>query len=68
MEENSKKILLAPHEWQEIRLQLPNATLIRENGIRINPLNTQGVAYISKDGFELIPEAEIKQKMDGLKK
>ena len=26
------------------------------------------VAYISKDGFELIPGAEIKQKMDALKK
>ena len=50
-ENNSKKILLAPMEWQEIRVQLSDAVLIRKNGLRLAPLNTGGVVHISKIRF-----------------
>ena len=46
-EEKSQKILLAPAEWQEITIPLPDSTLIRSKGLRLKPLNIRGIVHIS---------------------
>ena len=46
-EQNSRKFLLAPGEWQTLRLDIPNPEALRRQAMRIDPLNTRGMAYIS---------------------
>ncbi len=47
IEEKSKKILLAPVEWQEITVSVPDPILVKDKGLRLNPLNTRGIVHIS---------------------
>jgi glycosyltransferase involved in cell wall biosynthesis len=46
-EENSKKVLLAPNEWQKISVSIPAPELLRQKPLRFDPLNTSGVIKIS---------------------
>ncbi|MFP4573996.1 MAG: hypothetical protein ACLFNW_13595 [Desulfobacterales bacterium] len=54
-EENAKKILLAPGEWQQIRADIPHPEALRKTGLRLCPLNTRGLVTIS--GVKLINAA-----------
>jgi len=47
IEKRSKKILLAPTEWQEISVPIHSTLLFRLNGLKIKPLNTKGIVHIS---------------------
>ncbi|MFH1963914.1 MAG: hypothetical protein ABIJ42_00065, partial [Acidobacteriota bacterium] len=46
-EEKSRKILLAPFEWQELTVPLPDPILIKNKGLRLDPLNSNGIVHIS---------------------
>ena len=43
----SHKILLAPGEWQEISIDILQPEILRTKRLRLDPLNTYGVAVIS---------------------
>jgi len=44
--ENTKKILLAPEEWQKISMEINNPDVLRQNRLRFDPLNTRGMIRI----------------------
>ena len=46
-EERSQKILLAPEEWQQVLVDISDPLALRTKGLRLDPLNTRGVAIIS---------------------
>ncbi|MBC2695556.1 MAG: hypothetical protein HF982_09850 [Desulfobacteraceae bacterium] len=46
-EEKSKKILLAPVEWQKITVMMPDPILVKNKGLCLKPLNTRGIVHIS---------------------
>lgn len=46
-EEDSKKILLAPGEWQQLKVDIPNPETLQKNRLRLDPLNTRGLASLS---------------------
>jgi len=43
----SSKILLAPGEWQQLTVDIPQPELLRENSLRLDPSNTKGMIRIS---------------------
>ncbi len=45
--ERSHRLLLAPEEWQEVLLDIPRPEDLRKHRLRIDPLNTRGMASIS---------------------
>ena len=51
-EQNSRKFLLAPGEWQTLSLDIPNPEILRRNRLRLDPLNTRGMVFIS--GVKLV--------------
>ena len=46
-EENSRKILLAPEEWQRLSIDIPSPEKLRQQSLRLDPLNTSGIVSIS---------------------
>ncbi len=46
-EQSSTKILLAPGEWQQLTLDIPQPELLRKHRLRLDPLNTKGMVRIS---------------------
>jgi hypothetical protein len=44
--ENAKKILLAPEEWQKISVDINDPDPLRQNRIRLDPLNSRGIIRI----------------------
>jgi hypothetical protein len=50
-EENSKTFVLTPDQWQEITCDIPAPALISTKGLRLDPLNTNGVINISSIKF-----------------
>jgi len=46
-EEQSKKFLLPPDEWQEIKMDIPRPEALHTNSLRLDPLNTRGMAVIA---------------------
>ena len=56
VEEDSKKILLAPVEWQKISVAMPAPERLRQQQLRFDPLNTRGLIKIS--AIRLIDEID----------
>ncbi|GEM_PF-1598324 len=54
-ERESAKILLAPGEWQEVSLEVSRPEVLRTFRLRMDPLNTRGMALIS--GVKLVNAA-----------
>jgi hypothetical protein len=54
-EKESRKILLAPGEWQKISLEVPRPEVLRAHRLRVDPLNTRGMVNIS--GVKLVNPA-----------
>jgi hypothetical protein len=54
-ERESRKILLAPGEWQKISLEVPRPEVLRAHRLRVDPLNTRGMVNIS--GVKLVNPA-----------
>lgn len=46
-EDRSRKVLLAPGEWQQLLIDVHQPEYLRENGLRLDPLNTKGMVRIS---------------------
>jgi hypothetical protein len=46
-EENSKKILIAPEEWEKISISIPGPEMLNTRHLRFDPINTQGMVAIS---------------------
>ena len=49
---HSQKILLAPSEWQEIVIFIPDAAAVTQKGIQLSPLNIRGIVHISSIHFK----------------
>ncbi|MEA2085011.1 MAG: hypothetical protein U9O82_12410 [Thermodesulfobacteriota bacterium] len=47
VEEKSQKILLAPDEWQQVTLDIPRPEDLLTGRLRLDPLNTRGMVYVS---------------------
>jgi hypothetical protein len=54
-ERESRKVLLAPGEWQKISLEVPRPEVLRAHRLRVDPLNTRGMVNIS--GVKLVNPA-----------
>jgi hypothetical protein len=46
-EDNSKAFVLPPNQWQEIICDIPDPAILSTKGLRLDPLNTNGVINIS---------------------
>ena len=46
-EERSHKVLLVPSEWQQITVDIPDFAELRKHPLRLDPLNTMGMIWIS---------------------
>ena len=58
-EQYSRKILLAPGEWQQISLDIPRPADLRQHRMRLDPLNTRGMVSVS--GIKLVNVATEEQ-------
>ena len=47
VEERSRKILLAPDEWQQVTVDVPRPEALRAGCLRLDPINAQGMVSIS---------------------
>ena len=47
VEERSRKILLAPDEWQQVTVDVPRPEVLRAGRLRLDPINAQGMVSIS---------------------